>query len=121
MQYISQTLTTDGSGDATVTVRLNPGSNFVRKVQYVKTDFADGVDLAITDGIGGEVLTVSSMNAAAVYAPKMAANLNTTGAALLYAAGGTAVTTDVPVVGSLTITIAQGGDTKTGEIRIWVA
>jgi hypothetical protein len=121
MQYIAQTLTTDGDGDASVTVAINPGNNFVRRVQYVKTDYADGVDLAITDAASTAVLSVSAMNASAVYCPMQPTHAAADGSASLYASGGEPVEAPIPVVGSLTITIAQGGDTKTGVIKVWIA
>lgn len=120
MQYIEQTLTTDASGDATVTVPINPGNNFIRRVQYVKTDYADGVDLTITDAASTTVLSITNMNVAAVYCP-MQATHDTAGAASLYAGAGEPVEALIPVYGSLTITIAQGGNAKTGVIKVWIA
>lgn len=121
MQYIVQTLTTDASGDAAVTVPINPGNNFVRRVQYVKTDYADGVDLAITDAASTAVLSVTNMNAAAAYCPMQPTHAAADGSASLYAGAGEPVEALIPVYGSLTITIAQGGNAKTGVIKVWIA
>ena len=62
---------TDGSGDATV---YSPYlSGYIHEIHYLKTDFADGVDFAITAEATGEVIwSQSDVNAAAVKAPRQA-------------------------------------------------
>lgn len=112
-------VTTDGSGAATV---YSPYlSGYIHQIQYVKTDFADGVDFTITAEDTGETLwTESNVNAAAVKAPRQATH-STVGVAALYASGGTAVLDRVAMARDrVKIVIAQGGATKTGAFVIIV-
>lgn len=96
-------------------------SGLIHSIQYVKTDFADGVDFTITvDGTGETIWTESNVNAAVVKAPRQATH-TTAGVASLYASGGTAVQERVAVSRDrVKIVIAQGGDTKSGVFNILV-
>lgn len=112
-------VTTNGSGAATA---YSPYlSGYLHQIQYVKTDFADGVDFTITAEDTGETLwTESNVNAAAVKAPRQPTH-STVGVAALYASGGTAVNDRVALARDrVKIVIAQGGDTKTGAFVIIV-
>lgn len=120
MQYIAETLTTTAGGAASATVAINPGNNFVRRVEYVKTDFADGVDITIADAVGTNVMTLTDQNAAGSWCP-MQPTHSTAGVASLYAGSGEPVEALIPVYGSLTITVASGGSTKTGVVKVWIA
>lgn len=108
------TAVTNGSGAATAYTPYLSG--YVHSVQYVKTDYADGVDFTITAEANGETIwTQSDVNAAAVKAPRQATH-STAGVAALYASGGTAINDRVAVSRDrIKIVIAQGGDTKTGK------
>lgn len=113
------TATTDGSGDATA---YSPYiSGFVHSIQYVKTDYADGVDFTITtEDTAQTVWTESNVNAAVVKAPRQPTH-TTAGVASLYASGGTAVNDRVAVGRErIKIVIAQGGATKVGTFHITV-
>ena len=106
-------VTTIGDGSATA---YSPYlSGFLESIQYVKTDYADGVDFTITADVTGESLWVdTNVNAAEVVRPRAATHTNA-GAAALYAAGGTAVQDKFALSRDrVKIVIAQGGATKTG-------
>jgi hypothetical protein len=112
-------VTTDASGDATA---YSPYlSGFIHSIQYVKTDFADGVDFTITAEATGETIWAeSNVNAAAVRAPRQATH-TTAGVASLYAAAGTAVNDKVAVSRDrVKIVVASGGNVKTGAFNILV-
>lgn len=113
------TAVTNGSGAATAYTPYLSG--YVHSIQYVKTDYADGVDFTITAEANGETIwTESNVNAAAVKAPRQATH-TTAGVASLYASGGTAVNDRIAVSRDrIKIVIAQGGDTKTGKFVVLV-
>jgi len=79
-------------------------------------------DITLSDlATGTTVLAVTGLAADAVYHPKRLAQLNTTGADIVAAAGPPAVDNvyDSPVVlGTLRVLVAGAGDTKSGTIRI---
>lgn len=112
-------VTTNGSGAATA---YSPYlSGYISSVQYVKTDFADGVDFTITaEATGENIWTDTNVNAAEVVRPR-APTHSTAGVAALYAAGGTAVNDRIALGRDrVKIVIASGGDTKTGTFVITV-
>jgi hypothetical protein len=111
--------TTNGSGAATV---YSPYvSGYIESVQYVKTDFADGVDFTITAEATGESIWVdTNINAAETVRPR-AATHSTAGVASVYASGGTAVNDRIALGRDrVKIVIASGGDTKTGSFVVTV-
>ena len=111
--------TTNGSGAATV---YSPYlSGYIESIQYVKTDFADGVDFTITAEATGEAIpSLTDQNTATTVRPR-AATHSTAGVAALYAAAGTAVNDRIALGRDrVKIVIAQGGDTKTGSFVITV-
>jgi hypothetical protein len=111
--------TTNASGAATV---YSPYlSGYLESIEYVKTDFADGVDFTITADATGETLwTESNVNAAATKRPR-AATHSTAGVAALYAADGTAVNARIALGrDKVKIVIAEGGNAKTGAFVITV-
>lgn len=112
-------VTTDASGDATV---YSPYlSGYINSIEYVKTDFADGVDFTITGEATGRTLWAeSNVNAAAIRAPRQPTH-STAGAAALYASGGTAVNDRIALGRDrVKIVVAQGGNAKTGAFVITV-
>lgn len=119
LRRFSVTATTDASGNATAYSPVLSG--YVHSVQYVKTDYADGVDFTITgDTTGQTVWTQSNVNAAAVVAPRQATH-STAGVAALYAAAGTGVFDRVALSREMVkFVIAQGGNTKVGTFYITV-
>lgn len=110
------------ASDGTATAYSPYFSGYIHSVQYVKTNFADGVDFTITiDGTGETVWTESNVNAAAVKATRQPV-YSTAGVASLYAAGGTAVQERLAVGRDrVKIVIAQGGNATTGSFTILVA
>lgn len=113
------TATTDASGDAEVYSPYLSGK--LVSITYVKTDYDDGVDFAITAEATGETLWAEDdVNATATRYPR-APTHSTAGVAAVYAAGGTAVN-DKPTLGRdrVKIVVASGGDTKTGAFHITI-
>lgn len=113
------TAVTNGSGAATAYTPYLSG--YVHSVQYVKTDYADGVDFTITAEANGETIwTESNVNAAAIKATRQP-TYTTAGVASLYAAAGTAVNDRIAVSRDrIKFVIAQGGDTKTGKFVVLI-
>ena len=120
IQRQTVSITTDGSGDGTGYTE-RPVNGRISSIQYVKTDYADGVDITVTGettGIG--ILIVSSMNASAVYAPRQPVHYSSTGAAITY--DGTYPAFDYVCLDGerVKIVVAQGGDTKSGTFYVTV-
>jgi len=114
-------ITTDSSGDATVyTDVIDYGE--IKQIRYAKTDFADGVDFVVSlENTGVIVWDEDDVNTSGTRCPQQATHLNTTGAAALYAGGGSAVLRPVVVAGErIKVVVAAGGDTKTGTVYIWI-
>jgi len=97
-------------------------SGFIESIQYVKTDYADGVDFTITAEATGETIwTQADVNAAVIVYPR-AATHSTAGVASLFAAAGEAVTDRIALGRDrVKIAIAQAGGTKTGTFVITVS
>ena len=116
----SVTVTTDGSGDATAYTELVTGA--IRLAKYVKTDYANGVDITITSEITGQTIwDQDDVNASAAVSPRQPTH-DSAGAASLYASGGEPVEGDIVLASErIKIVIAQGGDTKTGTFHFVVA
>ena len=96
-------------------------SGYIHDIEYVKTDFADGVDFTITaEGTGRAIWGESNVNAAVVKAPRQPIS-SIAGVAALYAAGGTAIFDRIALGRDrVKIVIAQGGNVKTGAFIITV-
>lgn len=119
MRRFSVSVTTASDGSATA---YSPYlSGYIHSIQYVKTDFADGVDFTITaDATGQTLWTQSDVNAAVTKFPREGTT-TTAGVASLYASGGTAVNDRVALGRDrVKIVIAQGGNAKTGAFNILV-
>ncbi len=110
----SVTITTDVAGDATAYIDVQHG--FIHALHYIKTDFADGVDFTITSEVTGETIwTELNVNAADVIYPRVPTS-TPANVAILYAAT-FAVNDKIALANDrIKIVIANGGDTKTGEI-----
>ena len=119
MRRVKITLTT--AADGTVIGYTPQVAGKLHAIHYVKTDFANGVDFDITSEATGESLwTEQNVNASTSRYPRQATHSNA-GVAALYAAGGTAVQA-VPALAQdrIKISIAQGGDTKTGAFHFLI-
>lgn len=108
------TVTTAADGSATAYTRTVSGK--LHSIQYVKTDYADGVDVTITtDKNGQSVWAESDVNAAVTKAPRLATH-TVAGVAALYAAAGTAVLDKIAIgADRFKIVLAQGGNAKSGK------
>jgi hypothetical protein len=110
----------DGSGDGTFYSPYLTGK--IEAIQYVKTDYADGVDFTITSEATGEgIWTESNVNAAVIKHPRAATHDNVGGASL-YAAAGLAVNDKITLGRDrVKIVIASSGVSKTGAFHITVS
>lgn len=112
-------LTTDEDGAATAYTPVFSGK--IDTIRYVKTDFADGVDLTITaEGTGESILAKEDVNASVTYAPRQPTH-SAAGAAALYASGGAAVNDKIVLAADrVKIVVGSGGATKTGAVHVTV-
>lgn len=96
-------------------------SGYINDIQYVKTDFADGVDFTITaEASGRTIWAESDVNAAAIRAPRQPTH-TTAGVASLYADTGTAVNDRIALGRDrVKIVIAAGGNAKSGSFVVTV-
>lgn len=95
-------------------------SGYIESVQYVKTDFADGVDFTITaDATGENIWTDTNINASEIVHPR-APTHTTAGVAATY--DGTYAVNDRIALGRdrVKIVVSSGGDTKAGTFVISV-
>ena len=114
---IAVTTASDGSATA-----YSPYlSGYIQDIQYVKTDFADGVDFTITaEAYGRTLWAENDVNAAAIRAPRQPTH-TTAGVASLYASDGTAVNDKIALSRDrVKVVIASGGATKTGTFIVMV-
>ncbi len=112
------TLTTD-SGAATGYTPVVNGR--IVSIRYVKGDFADGVDFAITTELAGQTVWAQlNVNASVTVAPRQPTH-DEAGVASLYAGSGQAVRDYIVAAEErIQIVIAQGGNGKTGTFHIIV-
>lgn len=113
-------IVTDGSGDGTGTTRRLNG--YLESIKYKKTDYAAGCDFTVVGDLTDTVYwSQENVNATATVRPRGATH-TINGVAAVYAAAGEAVLDRLVIPDeTLTITVAQGGDTKTGTFLIAVA
>ena len=107
---------TNGSG--AVTAYSPYISGYLESVQYVKDDYADGVDFTITaEATGENIWTDTNINASEVVRPRAPVH-STAGVAATY--DGTRTVNDRIALARdrVKIVIASGGDTKTGSFVI---
>jgi hypothetical protein len=111
------TVTTDASGDAIAYSPVLTGK--ISTIRYVKTDFADGVDITVTAEATGEgIWAEENVNASATRAPRQLV-YTTAGVASLYAATFGVYTEPIVLAADrVKIVVAQGGDTKSGTFHI---
>lgn len=107
----------DASGDGTAYTPVVTGR--VLQIHYVKTDYANGVDLNITSEATGQQLWVQAdQNASAIKAPRQPTH-DGVGAASLYAATGEPVEDHIYLANDrVKIVVAQGGVSKTGTFHV---
>ncbi|MDD2252678.1 MAG: hypothetical protein PHQ10_06925, partial [Dehalococcoidales bacterium] len=112
----TKTVTTDADGAAEV--EAGPFTGKLVNVIYTKPTsggYADGVDFDLVTETGIDVWDEDDVNASKAIAPQQPLHSNA-GVALVYASGGEAVTCPIYLANEkITITIANGGATKTGQ------
>lgn len=113
MRRYKVTVTVDASGDAVAyTPRL---SGNLSSIHYVKDDFADGVDFTITSEVTGESLwTDTNINASEIVRPRAPVH-DQSGAARLFASGGTPVSDKIALSNDrIKIVVGSGGNATSG-------
>ena len=113
------TLKTDASGDVTGYTPVIMGR--IIAIVYTKTDYATGVDFAITAEATGEgIWTESNVDASATRAPRQPTHDNV-GAASLYAASGEPVEDYIVLAADrVKIVVSNGGNAKSGQFDVIV-
>lgn len=115
---LSVTAAVDGAGDGTFYVPVTYGA--IMMIQYVKTDYADGVDFTITVDSTGEALWAElNVNAAKIVYPRADVQ-DLVGADALYAATFNRVEPVYMVNDRVKIVVANGGVSKTGSFTVVV-
>lgn len=111
------TIVTDAAGAGVGYTPLVQGR--VSAIHYVKNDYANGVDFVVTSEATGEIIwDEDDVNASTSRAPRQATH-STAGVAALYAGGGSAVLDQITVAKDrIKITVAAGGNTKTGTFHV---
>lgn len=109
------------TGTATATAYSPYLSGYIESIEYVKVDYAAGVDFTITADVTGEtILALTDQDTSIIKRPR-AATHTTAGVAAVYASGGTAVNDRIALSRDrVKIAIAQGGNGKTGTFIITV-
>jgi len=97
-------------------------SGFLQSIEYIKTDYTDGVDFTITSDATGEgIWTETNVNASTIRYPR-AATHGADGVASLYVALGTAVNDRIALGRDrVKIVLAQAGTSKTGAFAVVMA
>ena len=113
------------AADGTAIAYFNRQSGTIHSVHYAKdgaTPFTDGVDLSMTAESTGEgIWTESNVNASAVRYPRAPVH-NQAGAPVLYAAGGAPVHDKIALSNDrIKLSVAQGGNAKTGHFIVIVS
>lgn len=110
---------TDGSQNATVYTPYLSG--YIESIQYVKTDFTNGVDFTITaEATGENIWTDTNIDAAETVRPR-AATHSTAGVAALYADAGVAVLDRIALARDrVKFVIGSGGIGKIGAFVVTV-
>jgi hypothetical protein len=119
-QHENITVTTAADGTATA-YSAKTYNGRIQCVDYIKTDFADGVDFTITtENTAHEVWTGTDVNASRFMRPRSTVH-DTTGGVLQHGSANPVVADYIPMVNErLKIVIAQGGNAKTGTFRLVV-
>lgn len=120
VKRISIPLTTLANGSVVAYSEENITGRIV-DISYVKTDFVNGVDFAVTGDVSGKnIWTQANVDAAQTVAPRQPTH-TAAGVAILYAAAGEPVHDYIALADErIKVVIASGGDTKTGELIITV-
>lgn len=113
MRYSSPKIdiTTDASGDFSKTATI--GKGLLYKMVWSQGGLASTTDLTITNRHGTTIFTQSNITASEEIYPRVLQD---------DASGGAALTTHdyILVDGPLTITVAQGGNTLSGSLELFI-
>lgn len=122
MSIRKHTVTVVSNGSSVGTGYTPYVSGFIESIQYIKADYANGVDFTITAEATGEAIwSATDQNTATTVRPR-AATHSTAGVASLYAGSGTAVNDRIALGRDrVKIAIAQAGATKTGAFVVTVS
>jgi len=115
IKYVSTTITTDSSGDATVYVGGALRGRVIA-LKYAPGTLATGADLTITgETTAVPILVKANAGTSTVwFYPVAELNLNTDGSAVTYAFMYINLVDE-----RVKVVVAQGGDTKTGTITVF--
>lgn len=113
-------VTTDSSGDADVDGVVYY-TGWLSHIVFTDTDLDAGSDLVVkTQNRAGTViqtiLTIADMGASAIWAPRHPTNSRVDGAAITNGEGRIYLVNE-----RLNVVIANGGDTKSGSFRFYIA
>lgn len=120
IQRVSVALAVNASGDQTVNTTDNITGRILA-VRYVvdgTNPLATGADFVITGAESGlPILTITNIGTSSTQFYPRQATCDTSGAASLFAAGGTAITDYVALANEqIKIVVAQGGVSKVGTL-----
>jgi hypothetical protein len=121
LQQENLVVTTAADGTATATTSSDFWG-FLQAINYVvdgSVPYTNSVVILVTGAVSGVVLWSVTLNpnASALLYPRTATH-STAGAALLFAAGGTAVTDKIPLAGEkIKVVLSAGGNAKSGAFR----
>jgi len=121
-KYVKVPITVDASGNAVVYSSRVSGK--IAQIDYVPdgtNPLATGADVTITtERTGAPVVTLTNIGLTAfTKAPRMPTHAVADGSALLYAAGGTAVTDKVGLANDrIKFSVAQGGNALKGTFYV---
>ncbi len=95
---------------------------FIEHIHYTKVDFAAGVDISIVGEDADEAYWVEAdVNASTSKSPRHPTH-DVAGAVLKYAPAGANVESSIPICRErIKVSVAQGGDTKTGTFEIYIS
>jgi len=112
-------ITTDASGDGTGYTPVVNGR--VLDVQYVETDYATTVDFTITGAITSkEILSLSGITASTTWLPRIQVHDSADGTGLLYNVGRKVCEPVCLANERVKITVAQGGNAKSGTFYVTI-
>jgi hypothetical protein len=117
MKIIELSMTTDSSGDATVSAAASE-HGYIEKIVYDFGNIAANADLVITNesAISEAILTITNQAASDnVWYPRTLANKVADGTAF------TDVAEKIFVTGIFKVVLADGGEVKTGRILIYLS
>lgn len=117
---INATTIADGTGSGTHTASV---CGYLHAIEWIDGTFDDGVDATISainpaSGVEKTVAVLTNANDDAVYYPRALVHGVADGAALTGTAGGDR--TPPLICGTPKLTIASGGDTKTGGCILYI-